>query len=521
MEENITTVTERKDYVFALLMFFCSGALTVAGIWSGFNGGWCVSFDITFILLSVYLKKRSRKPGIFACMCGLLTLVISAGFVTSSAAETHFILFIAMCITAAVWLTGLSGRKIPGGDTEPVSFALFIIGKVLGGVPSSVRKLFEVKNQKSKKVFQFILGAVCCIPVLCVVIPLLIDSDAAFEGLARNLTESFSERIAQFVITILIFPIGLSVGFSLDKEDEEIKKSKAPKGLDTGFIFAFHLVLCLCYAVYLFSQMAYFFSPFSGILPEGYVYSYAEYARRGFFEMCAVTAINLGIILITLSFSRKKDGRMPVILSATSVFICLFTLFMAGTATAKMVMYIGEFGCTTNRIYAEIFEAFVILIFITIIIRILTPRVCVLKAAVIYGAVLAAAMGILNVNGLIAEYNYTAYESGKLPEIDVMYLSELGEDGVPYLIKLYESGDTDMKSDAKFALTYIIDELYYMEFDGFNEDDSWNGKIGDRIHGTVKEMSIPRARAYKLMDKYINDYPDCYTDIHPREDFLW
>lgn len=54
-------------------------------------------------------------------------------------------------------------------------------------------------------------------------------------------------------------------------------------------------VLNIIYAIFCFIQISYLFTKMT--LPEGF--TYAEYARQGFFELMIVTFINFAIILIS------------------------------------------------------------------------------------------------------------------------------------------------------------------------------------------------------------------------------
>ena len=136
-------------------------------------------------------------------------------------------------------------------------------------------------------------------------------SGAAFEGLLNSVFKDLFTVAAQIVVSVLLLPLILSFAFSLTKQRKQNAPLKEGKGLDTAFITAFLGALSVVYLVYLFSQLAYFFNAFRGLLPEGYDFSYAEYARRGFFELCAVAGINLVLLMGAMLFSRKKEGRLP------------------------------------------------------------------------------------------------------------------------------------------------------------------------------------------------------------------
>ena len=66
------------------------------------------------------------------------------------------------------------------------------------------------------------------------------------------------------------------------------------------------LVLCVVYLLFISMQAKYLFGAFWGALPEGF--SYSEYARQGFFELCRVAAINIVILLATKLISGEQSA---------------------------------------------------------------------------------------------------------------------------------------------------------------------------------------------------------------------
>lgn len=80
------------------------------------------------------------------------------------------------------------------------------------------------------------------------------------------------------------------------------------------------------------------------------VFTYAEYARRGFWELLAVTVINLGILLSSMKFVKKDRGFYPVILVFLSLLI-VFSLNLLFSAHFKMSLYERAYGLTALRTY--------------------------------------------------------------------------------------------------------------------------------------------------------------------------
>ncbi|MBR6902783.1 MAG: DUF4173 domain-containing protein, partial [Clostridia bacterium] len=274
-------------------------------------------------------------------------------------------------------------------------------------------------------------------------------------------------------------------------------------------VSAFLCVLCGVYSVYLFSQLAYFFSAFSSILPKGYKFTYAQYARRGFFELCIIAVINLLFIFASIIISEKKDGRIHLSIKLPATFMVIFTFAIIFTALSKMVMYIGVYGCTVLRICTSAFMIWLFILFICVLIRIFVKRFDFLKAGLVFALIILSVLGIGNVNRQIAKYNYNAYKQGKI-KMDVEYMADIGDEGVPYLYKLVKDKDSNI---ANKAITELNDKFTHYYNVTVPKKYMYSAlKKLERTYKTFGEYSLPRARAYKVLDEYAKSVHDILYD---------
>ena len=79
-------------------------------------------------------------------------------------------------------------------------------------------------------------------------------------------------------------------------------------------------------------------------LPEGM--TYAEYAHEGFYQLLAVTILNLALV----SFCKKHfaDNKL---LKAILVVISLSTYVMIASSALRMYLYVGVYGLSHLRVY--------------------------------------------------------------------------------------------------------------------------------------------------------------------------
>lgn len=313
-----------------------------------------------------------------------------------------------------------------------------------------------LKNSKGKGVFGAIAGILVFLPVLFVVVGLLSDADAAFESLVDKVRFSFSENVLE---NLFEFILGLPVACYLygliygnryqrnigstttESVNACVKTFRFAPGVT---VYSALTALNFIYLLFFLSQTSYLFSAFRDSLPEAM--TYAEYARRGFFELCMLSGINLAVIAAAhLIVKRDKIN----ILRAETAALCIFTIALIVTAMSKMVMYIGYYGLTRLRVYPSWFMMVLLFLFVIILVRQFMDfngtRIAVIGCILLF---LILCYG--NVDGMIAKYNIDRYRAGTLESLDLSALEQLSDAAVPYLYELYqETDDPGLKADLR------------------------------------------------------------------------
>jgi hypothetical protein len=205
------------------------------------------------------------------------------------------------------------------------------------------------------------------------------------------------------------------------------------------------------------------FSAFGEHLPEGF--TYAEYARRGFFELCAVAGINLGILIVSHVFMKREAGEAPRILKVETLIISLFTMLLIATALSKMVMYINVLGLTQLRVYTSWFMILLLFIFVIICIR-QFKKFNSAKTMLIGFVVMFMVLSYSNVDGLIAKYNIERYEAGTLKTLDIEAFYDLSDAAVPYIYDLYLKTD-ESDTETRNRLAHVIESGRIYDETGF------------------------------------------------------
>lgn len=499
----------KRDTAFAVMFAIVSVLFAGLGLFGGFRVGYTVSAIFALIIGTVYLWNKNTKIKFFPLFCGVLSLLLPAVFVITSNGSVRFWSLVANAFTLMAWLGSLVDFGDFGGDLELVrNFIYQIFVGMFGKLPKSIASLFAAKSERKSSFGKVLLGILLAIPVLMIVIPLLISSDVAFAGFITNFFENISLTIFKVIVGLIITPFVISYCFALkNSEKREYTPSKFG-GIDNTIVISFLSVLSVCYLAYLFSQLAYFFSAFKGFLPEGYEFNVSTYARRGFFEMSAIAAINFLIIFGALLLSKKKSGKICIPSRLLCLFISIFTLIIITTAISKMVLYIQELGMTRLRITTSAFMIFLGVVFLSVILRLFISKIKVLRVALVTAGTVLLILGVVNVDQVVAAYNYNAYKNNVLETIDVKTIYKLGDEGMPYLAKLLSDDDAEVSQLARDYIKQAIEYTYY-ETDYNYETDTYI--IYDRVYDKLENFGIYRMKAYNVMDKVIEANPYTYT----------
>lgn len=502
LKEKEPFALTRSDNVFAVLAIIFSICLSVFGVFGGFG----IGFAATSVLMTVLFICYFAKGGHFAAtpiICGLLSLCMSAVFVFTSNGSVRFFAVVVGFLLALVFLHGFTDGA-PKGNRETVGVFLSALS-TLANTSLALRSLFD--NISGKKTLgKALVGLLCAVPVLLVVVPLLLSSDAAFSGMMGELfSDAFATLVkAAFGVVLSFFVI--AYGITKKSRRSEDKKSASIRGIESVYVVSFLVAISACYLLYLFSQLAYFFSAFRGFLPDGGV-TYSEYARRGFFEMCTISVINLGLVFLSLLLSRKNEnGKVNVGVKILGTFISLFTLIIIATAISKMVLYIGAYGMTVLRLTTSAFMVLLAVVVISVILKIYIKGINVVKTSLITAGCILIALGTFNVNAVCAKYNYDAYQNGTLPSIDVSAMYSLGDEGIPYLCLLTEDDDPLVIEQAE---SYLARAYFYRYFDDMESETEYTAEDLKKrqTYDSFACMTLPRIRAYEALYDYLEENP--------------
>lgn len=441
----------KRELIFGTLLLAVCLLMVNCIFFGGLNLGFGIAYTLCVLCSGAYLLQSGAKPAGYSMTLLAMSLIIAASFGRSDDAQVKFIIacFLFVSTNLGLCLLAGKGRHHCGSifSLKDAFFTFFNLG--FGELPASCRGIgsaFRRSGSVGQKGGAILLGLGIAAPVLLVIVPLLIQADAAFEGILRHLPafsvgELFATVLFGFCLTLLLFTRNTALGHT----NTPVALQNARKGMSALTVNTVLITISFVYCVYLVSQLAYFTGGFAGALPAHY--TLAQYARRGFFEMAWLCAINLSIIICSL-WLCKKEANAPLFTRLLCLFIGIVTLFLVAAASAKMVLYIGSFGLTRLRVLTQVVMIFLGITTALICIWLFVPKLPYMKAVLITALVIGAAVSWADVDTVVAHYNVSSYLSGNTKTVDVHYLNSLGNGAVPYIYKLTREAHDESVAEA-------------------------------------------------------------------------
>jgi len=324
-------------------------------------------------------------------------------------------------------------------------FFYYIGNHLVGGIRYSVQfinhisKLFiRSNNEKHLDVWKKILiGILISIPFLFIILNLLIEADTQFERLISTLPHLISFRAEYFIrlVIILIYTFGF-FGFMqvlLQNKNPIVPKkgSIKPIGMDGIITLTVLLLINLVYILFIAVQFKYFFS---GTLEDGF--TYAEYARRGFFELLFVTLINLSISIAVITLTKTVYGPLKKAICLAMTVLILSSGVLLVSAIMRISMYEDAYGFTFSRVLAHSFMIFLMVILAYTLVKIWLERVSLFHFYFIASLIYYVGINTTNLDKIVVDKNMARFEAtGK---IDIHYLNSMSATGILGLMELYE-----------------------------------------------------------------------------------
>lgn len=326
----------------------------------------------------------------------------------------------------------------------------------------------QAENTRKSAGVKILTGLLISFPLLLVLLALLSSADMVFGTLIEKLPDifgdlNFEELFGKVIVALIIFVTSFSYLWSLGHgekpADSQMKGLEAAPSLlkrrwDTVVIITLTAAVDVLYVVFVAIQFAYLFGKFG--LPEGF--TYAEYARSGFFELILVTLLNISLLACTLTFTQKGSLAADNCLKVLNTIMIGCTFIMLFSAQYRMSLYEEAYGYTFLRIMTQAFMVFLLVLFIITLARVWAERLPLLKPYIAVAIIAFTVVNYINVDKMIVKKNIERYYSTNV--IDIGYFRTLSNDIVGELKKLAGDKNPNVAAEAEELLDQRKKSLY-------------------------------------------------------------
>lgn len=291
-------------------------------------------------------------------------------------------------------------------------------------------------------------GLLLAVPIVTVFAALLALADPIFSDRLNHVLRVIDlRRLPEYLVRLVLISwmAYLFAGSLLHTLLPNPPTSKNDGSLSIArFLGWIEAVIILGSVIVLFSsfvvvQFQYFFGGQTNINAEGY--TYAEYARRGFFELVSVAVLSLMLVLSLGAVAKRELPGQFKIFTALSAFLVANVGVMLVSAFMRLQLYEEAYGFTRLRTYTHLFIPWLgVVLLVSIVLQGLRREKFFIAAALAAAAGFTLTVGTANVDGFITRQNIQRANLGA--ELDGVYLVNLSDDALPDLTGSFSSPAT-------------------------------------------------------------------------------
>lgn len=501
------SATSRPTVRHAGRVLLVAGALGVLGQLLFFGVGLGINYPIAIALLigGAWLVRREPRVGLRDAWLGPAAI----GFASFAAVRSDPGL-VALDGLTALALAGGALASFGGRQVVTRSFggllglAASAIGwGTAGAIPaiSDAHVVVPSPTAASRAAGPFLpvlRGLAIATPVLLVFVALFASADAVFAEIVDGLVQfelnvgDIGWRAALGIVLAWLAAGGLSLAATSSRSDTQARPTTTRMIGSTELVTVLASVNLL-FVVFVALQAAYLFGGLDTLAATGL--TYAEYARRGFFELVAVALLAGGLIVIAEQFARRRTR----ILLVAAVGLAIQAGVVLASAALRLRLYQEAYGWTELRLYVLATIIVLGVGLVALVAAVSTNRVPWIGHVLIVASLVVGAL--LNVIGpvrFITEQNVARIiDPALVPPhgssgLDIEYASGLGDDAVPTLLRALPSLDP---GDERYLGEQLASRLDVMRGDReLNAWQAWNlgrSTARDALEAARADGSIP------------------------------
>jgi len=227
------------------------------------------------------------------------------------------------------------------------------------------------KEKPLKGIAPYLRGLLLALPVLGILTFFLAQADPIFNDRIQNSLawfriENLGEIVFRLVYILVIayvllssyyFAVVESKKYRPDDDNEKPAISPFLGSIESSMVLG---AVNLLFLLFVILQFNYLFSGGKNIRLEGY--TYAEYARRGFFELIAVAVISLFLFYILSMITKREQKDQGRLFSVLGLILVGLVAIILTSAYIRLNLYEAAYGFTRLRTLAHVFMIWIALL---------------------------------------------------------------------------------------------------------------------------------------------------------------
>lgn len=319
---------------------------------------------LTTYLINLYHNKLINNHNSLYLLIPIGLILINSLIFNVNSSNKVLNIFIILCLITYFIFSLINKKFQLTSELFPLIFSIFL-DKLFTNL-NNINKLFKEKTH-SKQILHIILGLIIGIPICIVILLLLSSADYYFgyfiENIINNILNILNIEFIWknlFVISIsFILTFSIFINYMLKRKDEENKTKLI--NVSSSTLGTILILINLVFMLFLITEISKVTTNFLNIPIE---YTYAEYAREGFFQLLFITSINFIITIFTIYKTKLKDNKLINILLLVLIGFSILLIF---NSYYRMFLYISAYTFTILRLQVILFLTLELVLFILLI----------------------------------------------------------------------------------------------------------------------------------------------------------
>ncbi|MCK9496048.1 MAG: DUF4173 domain-containing protein [Dehalococcoidia bacterium] len=333
--------------VFADVLFYDAALGLNAPLWIG-----------ALVAAVLYISRhREERASTVEVACLALSFAASAALAWRGSPALQALLFLASGAFLVLGVAVRSGLPWRRAGVAVLLGGLFAAGIAIAAGVYRVQASLELHNHVLRRSKEgagttariVVIGA----PLLLIFGLLFASADAVFEDHLADLIRIDLGPVVQHLFWLLAgawFAGGVTwatfEGRLFEVPEPRLPEARRLKASEVGVVLG---ALAVLFAAFVAVQLRYLFGGHD-LVQDTVGLTYAEYARRGFFELVAAAVLLLPVLLLA-DWARRRGARANTIYRVLAALLVSLLFVVMLSAVQRMRVYEEAYGLTEARLY--------------------------------------------------------------------------------------------------------------------------------------------------------------------------